>query len=58
MSCITDLDTFDTQITEPLEANNPSALSQAAKELIKYDLVALTWKNHTPRTKKLIIKKT
>lgn len=46
-------DDFNTPISELLEGHDASILTDAAKNLLEGDLVALAWKNHTPRTEKL-----
>lgn len=44
---------FNNPITDLLEGHDATILSDAAKGLLEGDLVALAWKNHTPRTEKL-----
>ncbi|MBD3628754.1 hypothetical protein [Cyclobacterium sp.] len=44
---------FNTPIGELLEGHDVSILTDEAKKLVEGDLVALAWKNHTPRTEKL-----
>jgi hypothetical protein len=53
MSKLNDYKDFNNSISDLLEGGDVSILTDAAKELLEGDLIALAWKNHTPRTEKL-----
>ncbi|UII21554.1 hypothetical protein [Fulvivirga ligni] len=44
---------FNVPITDLLEGGDAHILTDAAKQLVEGDLVALAWRNITPRTEKL-----
>ena len=47
---------FNTPITDLLEGNDASMLTDAACRLVEGDLVALAWKNHTNATENLTVR--
>lgn len=56
MSKVTDYPDFKNPITSLLEGGDVNILTDAAKNLLEGDLVALAWRNHTPRTEKLTVR--
>nr|WP_314542824.1 hypothetical protein [uncultured Massilia sp.] len=53
MAIFSDVENFNTPITQLLEGNDVSLLTSAASRLLEGDLYALAWKNHTARTEHL-----
>jgi hypothetical protein len=53
MSKFSDLTGFNNPISELLDNNGAAVLTPQAKQLLKGDLIALAWRNHTARTEKL-----
>lgn len=53
MAIFSDVENFNTPITDLLEGNDASILTASARHLLEGDLYALAWKNHTARTEKL-----
>jgi len=56
MTSILDYPDFKNPITNLLEGDDVNILTEAAKDLLEGDLVALAWQNHTPRTEKLKVR--
>jgi hypothetical protein len=56
MSNLKDYADFKNPISNLLEGGDVNILTDAAKNLMEGDLVALAWKNHTPRTEKLTVR--
>lgn len=56
MSNLSDYPDFNTPITNLLEGNESSILTDAAKGLLEGDLIALAWKNNTTRTEGLTVR--
>jgi hypothetical protein len=54
---LTDYEDFENPITNLLESEQGiSTLTDAAKKLLEGDLIALAWKNNTPRTETLTVR--
>ncbi|MBN3816047.1 hypothetical protein G3N57_05230 [Paraburkholderia sp. Se-20369] len=53
MTKFTDLTDFNNPIANLLDNNAEAFLTPAARQLLKGDLVALAWRNHTARTEQL-----
>ncbi len=53
MAGITEYSDFDTPISDLLEGSDVEILTATARDLLEGDLIALAWKNHTPRTENL-----
>ncbi|WP_236975000.1 hypothetical protein [Membranihabitans maritimus] len=49
-------DDFNVPITDLLDEKDADILTEEAKNLLEGDLLALAWKNHTPRTEKLVVR--
>lgn len=52
-SNLSNYEDFNVPIEDLLQGNDVSLLTDEAKKLVEGDLVALAWKNHTPRTENL-----
>ena len=56
MVSIRDHEDFSNPITNLLEGNDASLLTENARQLLEGDLYALAWKNHTSRTETLTVR--
>lgn len=56
MSNLKEYEDFKNPITNLLEDGDSNLLTDAAKNLLEGDLIAIAWKNHTPRTEKLTVR--
>lgn len=56
MNSFADVENFTNPITNLLDGNAASILSENAQQLLEGDLYALAWKNHTSRTEQLTVR--